>query len=98
MVVNASTQPSTQHNAFLFLHSLHRCSLNLSVYVQDLLFLFTFDLLIRLFFPSRRSRSVLAVRGQENGLDGTKAGGIAGRGTERGRRSRGRGRGGSFRC
>ncbi|XP_062385069.1 ubiquitin-associated protein 2-like isoform X7 [Sardina pilchardus] len=34
-------------------------------------------------------------RGQENGLDGTKAAGIAGRGTERGRRGRGRGRGGS---
>ncbi|XP_056596987.1 ubiquitin-associated protein 2-like isoform X4 [Triplophysa dalaica] len=36
-------------------------------------------------------------RGQENGLDGTKAGGIAGRGTERGRRGRGRGRGGAGR-
>ncbi|XP_010900363.2 ubiquitin-associated protein 2-like isoform X4 [Esox lucius] len=33
-------------------------------------------------------------RGQENGLDGGKAGGIPGRGTERGRRGRGRGRGG----
>lgn len=33
------------------------------------------------------------VRGQENGLDGAKAGGVAGRGTERGRRGRGRGRG-----
>lgn len=32
------------------------------------------------------------VRGQENGLDGGKAG-IAGRGAERGRRGRGRGRG-----
>ncbi|KAM4631139.1 ubiquitin-associated protein 2-like isoform 2-T3 [Polymixia lowei] len=32
-------------------------------------------------------------RGQENGLDGSKAGGLAGRGTERGRRGRGRGRG-----
>uniref|UniRef100_A0A6Q2XUE1 UBA domain-containing protein n=1 Tax=Esox lucius TaxID=8010 RepID=A0A6Q2XUE1_ESOLU len=32
-------------------------------------------------------------RGQENGLDGGKAGGIPGRGTERGRRGRGRGRG-----
>ncbi|XP_062867211.1 ubiquitin-associated protein 2-like isoform X2 [Trichomycterus rosablanca] len=31
-------------------------------------------------------------RGQENGLDGVKAGGVAGRGTERGRRGRGRGR------
>ena len=39
--------------------------------------------------------SVSSVRGQENGLDGTKTGGIAGRGTERGRRGRGRGRGGS---
>ncbi|XP_065143429.1 ubiquitin-associated protein 2-like isoform X12 [Paramisgurnus dabryanus] len=36
-------------------------------------------------------------RGQENGLDGTKTGGIAGRGTERGRRGRGRGRGGAGR-
>ncbi|XP_057211562.1 ubiquitin-associated protein 2-like isoform X2 [Triplophysa rosa] len=36
-------------------------------------------------------------RGQENGLDGTKAGGIAGRGTERGRRGRGRGRVGAGR-
>ncbi|KAG7325593.1 hypothetical protein KOW79_010518 [Hemibagrus wyckioides] len=36
-------------------------------------------------------------RGQENGLDGTKAGGVAGRGTERGRRGRGRGRGGAGR-
>ncbi|KAL0962539.1 hypothetical protein UPYG_G00341420 [Umbra pygmaea] len=33
-------------------------------------------------------------RGQENGLDGGKAAGLAGRGTERGRRGRGRGRGG----
>ncbi|KAK6327249.1 hypothetical protein J4Q44_G00028940 [Coregonus suidteri] len=33
-------------------------------------------------------------RGQENGLDGGKAAGIAGRGTERGHRGRGRGRGG----
>ncbi|XP_055731817.1 ubiquitin-associated protein 2-like isoform X4 [Salvelinus fontinalis] len=32
-------------------------------------------------------------RGQENGLDGGKAAGIAGRGTERGHRGRGRGRG-----
>uniref|UniRef100_A0A8C1GID5 Ubiquitin associated protein 2-like n=1 Tax=Cyprinus carpio TaxID=7962 RepID=A0A8C1GID5_CYPCA len=32
-------------------------------------------------------------RGQENGLDGAKAGGVAGRGMERGRRGRGRGRG-----
>ncbi|XP_056154082.1 ubiquitin-associated protein 2-like isoform X2 [Lampris incognitus] len=32
-------------------------------------------------------------RGQENGLDGSKASGVAGRGTERGRRGRGRGRG-----
>ncbi|CAL8298120.1 unnamed protein product [Lota lota] len=31
-------------------------------------------------------------RGQENGLDGSKVAGIAGRGTERGRRGRGRGR------
>ncbi|GAB5583920.1 ubiquitin-associated protein 2-like isoform X8 [Prionailurus iriomotensis] len=37
------------------------------------------------------------VRGQENGLDGTKSGGPSGRGTERGRRGRGRGRGGSGR-
>ncbi|XP_017336681.1 ubiquitin-associated protein 2-like isoform X1 [Ictalurus punctatus] len=36
-------------------------------------------------------------RGQENGVDGTKAGGIAGRGAERGRRGRGRGRGGAGR-
>lgn len=36
------------------------------------------------------------VRGQENGVDGTKAGGIAGRGAERGRRGRGRGRGGCY--
>ncbi|KAK3525146.1 hypothetical protein QTP86_019529 [Hemibagrus guttatus] len=36
-------------------------------------------------------------RGQENGLDGTKAGGVAGRGMERGRRGRGRGRGGAGR-
>ncbi|XP_072531666.1 ubiquitin-associated protein 2-like isoform X2 [Salminus brasiliensis] len=36
-------------------------------------------------------------RGQENGLDGSKAGGVAGRGTERGRRGRGRGRGGAGR-
>ncbi|XP_067112028.1 ubiquitin-associated protein 2-like isoform X9 [Osmerus mordax] len=36
-------------------------------------------------------------RGQENGLDGSKAAGIAGRGVERGRRGRGRGRGGSGR-
>ncbi|XP_051527707.1 ubiquitin-associated protein 2-like isoform X2 [Myxocyprinus asiaticus] len=36
-------------------------------------------------------------RGQENGLDGTKAGGVVGRGTERGRRGRGRGRGGAGR-
>ncbi|XP_053087203.1 ubiquitin-associated protein 2-like isoform X2 [Pangasianodon hypophthalmus] len=36
-------------------------------------------------------------RGQENGVDGTKAGGVAGRGTERGRRGRGRGRGGAGR-
>ncbi|XP_058609091.1 ubiquitin-associated protein 2-like isoform X3 [Onychostoma macrolepis] len=36
-------------------------------------------------------------RGQENGLDGAKAGGVAGRGTERGRRGRGRGRGGAGR-
>ncbi len=34
-----------------------------------------------------------SVRGQENGLDGAKAGGVAGRGMERGRRGRGRGRG-----
>ncbi|XP_036394591.1 ubiquitin-associated protein 2-like isoform X2 [Megalops cyprinoides] len=33
-------------------------------------------------------------RAQENGLDGAKAGGDSGRGTERGRRGRGRGRGG----
>uniref|UniRef100_A0A671PX90 Ubiquitin-associated protein 2-like n=1 Tax=Sinocyclocheilus anshuiensis TaxID=1608454 RepID=A0A671PX90_9TELE len=32
-------------------------------------------------------------RGQENGLDGAKASGVAGRGMERGRRGRGRGRG-----
>ncbi|KAM5256959.1 ubiquitin-associated protein 2-like isoform 2-T2 [Ctenodactylus gundi] len=37
------------------------------------------------------------VRGQENGLDGTKSGGPSGRGAERGRRGRGRGRGGSGR-
>lgn len=36
-------------------------------------------------------------RGQENGLDGLKTGGVAGRGTERGRRGRGRGRGGAGR-
>ncbi|XP_061110190.1 ubiquitin-associated protein 2-like isoform X2 [Conger conger] len=36
-------------------------------------------------------------RGQENGLDGGKAGGVSGRGTERGRRGRGRGRGGAGR-
>ncbi|XP_076865773.1 ubiquitin-associated protein 2-like isoform X11 [Brachyhypopomus gauderio] len=36
-------------------------------------------------------------RGQENGLDGAKAGAVAGRGTERGRRGRGRGRGGAGR-
>ncbi|XP_049332197.1 ubiquitin-associated protein 2-like isoform X7 [Astyanax mexicanus] len=36
-------------------------------------------------------------RGQENGLDGSKTGGVAGRGTERGRRGRGRGRGGAGR-
>ncbi|XP_051991567.1 ubiquitin-associated protein 2-like isoform X2 [Xyrauchen texanus] len=36
-------------------------------------------------------------RGQENGLDGAKASGVAGRGTERGRRGRGRGRGGAGR-
>ncbi|XP_062867235.1 ubiquitin-associated protein 2-like isoform X5 [Trichomycterus rosablanca] len=36
-------------------------------------------------------------RGQENGLDGVKAGGVAGRGTERGRRGRGRGRGAATR-
>ncbi|XP_051948678.1 ubiquitin-associated protein 2-like isoform X2 [Xyrauchen texanus] len=36
-------------------------------------------------------------RGQENGLDGAKAGGVVGRGTERGRRGRGRGRGGAGR-
>uniref|UniRef100_A0AAY4D9Y3 UBA domain-containing protein n=1 Tax=Denticeps clupeoides TaxID=299321 RepID=A0AAY4D9Y3_9TELE len=35
-------------------------------------------------------------RGQENGLDGTKISGVAGRGTERGRRGRGRGRGFTF--
>lgn len=35
----------------------------------------------------------VSVRGQENGLDGTKSGGPSGRGTERGRRGRGRGRG-----
>lgn len=34
----------------------------------------------------------IEVRGQENGLDGAKAG-VAGRGAERGRRGRGRGRG-----
>lgn len=34
----------------------------------------------------------IKVRGQENGLDGGKAG-VAGRGAERGRRGRGRGRG-----
>ncbi|KAJ7416542.1 ubiquitin associated protein 2 like protein [Willisornis vidua] len=43
--------------------------------------------------PPRRGR----VRGQENGLDGSKSGGSSGRGTERGRRGRGRGRGGSGR-
>lgn len=36
-------------------------------------------------------------RGQENGLDGAKASGVAGRGMERGRRGRGRGRGGAGR-
>ncbi|TRY74381.1 hypothetical protein DNTS_032061 [Danionella cerebrum] len=36
-------------------------------------------------------------RGQENGLDGAKAGGVVGRGAERGRRGRGRGRGGAGR-
>uniref|UniRef100_A0A671PNN6 Ubiquitin-associated protein 2-like n=1 Tax=Sinocyclocheilus anshuiensis TaxID=1608454 RepID=A0A671PNN6_9TELE len=36
-------------------------------------------------------------RGQENGLDGAKAGGVAGRGMERGRRGRGRGRSGAGR-
>ncbi|XP_047672746.1 ubiquitin-associated protein 2-like isoform X6 [Tachysurus fulvidraco] len=36
-------------------------------------------------------------RGQENGLDGTKVSGVAGRGMERGRRGRGRGRGGAGR-
>ncbi|KAM9434472.1 ubiquitin-associated protein 2-like isoform 2-T3 [Clarias gariepinus] len=36
-------------------------------------------------------------RGQENGVDGSKVGGVAGRGTERGRRGRGRGRGGAGR-
>ncbi|KAJ8273542.1 hypothetical protein GJAV_G00102790 [Gymnothorax javanicus] len=36
-------------------------------------------------------------RGQENGLDGAKFGGMTGRGTERGRRGRGRGRGGAGR-
>ncbi|XP_047672747.1 ubiquitin-associated protein 2-like isoform X7 [Tachysurus fulvidraco] len=35
-------------------------------------------------------------RGQENGLDGTKVSGVAGRGMERGRRGRGRGRGLEF--
>lgn len=39
---------------------------------------------------------LISVRGQENGLDGTKSGGPAGRGTERGRRGRGRGRGDQF--
>lgn len=38
----------------------------------------------------------ISVRGQENGLDGTKSGGPSGRGTERGRRGRGRGRGNQF--
>ncbi|XP_045439317.1 ubiquitin-associated protein 2-like isoform X16 [Pipistrellus kuhlii] len=61
--------------------------------------------------PSRRGRGAsrgrecthgaltkpTGVRGQENGLDGTKSGGPSGRGTERGRRGRGRGRGGSGR-
>lgn len=50
--------------------------------------------------PPRRGRGASRgreFRGQENGLDGTKSGGPAGRGTERGRRGRGRGRGGSGR-
>ncbi|XP_070969778.1 ubiquitin-associated protein 2-like isoform X18 [Oncorhynchus clarkii lewisi] len=45
---------------------------------------------------SRRGRGASRgreFRGQENGLDGGKAAGIAGRGTERGHRGRGRGRG-----
>ncbi|XP_066577635.1 ubiquitin-associated protein 2-like isoform X7 [Amia ocellicauda] len=50
--------------------------------------------------PPRRGRGASRgreFRGQENGLDGAKAGGPPGRGTERGRRGRGRGRGGSGR-
>ncbi|XP_036423051.1 ubiquitin-associated protein 2-like isoform X4 [Colossoma macropomum] len=49
---------------------------------------------------SRRGRGASRgreFRGQENGLDGAKTGGVAGRGTERGRRGRGRGRGGAGR-
>uniref|UniRef100_G1TP25 Ubiquitin associated protein 2 like n=1 Tax=Oryctolagus cuniculus TaxID=9986 RepID=G1TP25_RABIT len=45
--------------------------------------------------PPRRGRGASRgreFRGQENGLDGTKSGGPSGRGTERGRRGRGRGR------
>uniref|UniRef100_W5MLI2 Ubiquitin associated protein 2-like n=1 Tax=Lepisosteus oculatus TaxID=7918 RepID=W5MLI2_LEPOC len=50
--------------------------------------------------PPRRGRGASRgreFRGQENGLDGAKAGGPSGRGMERGRRGRGRGRGGSGR-
>ncbi|KAM4013952.1 LOW QUALITY PROTEIN: ubiquitin-associated protein 2-like [Anomaloglossus baeobatrachus] len=47
--------------------------------------------------PASDHVSPLAVRAQENGLEGGKSGGSSGRGTERGRRGRGRGRGGSGR-
>ncbi|XP_038624983.1 ubiquitin-associated protein 2-like [Tachyglossus aculeatus] len=50
--------------------------------------------------PPRRGRGASRgreFRGQENGVDGVKSGGLSGRGTERGRRGRGRGRGGSGR-
>ncbi|XP_078525022.1 ubiquitin-associated protein 2-like [Lissotriton helveticus] len=50
--------------------------------------------------PPRRGRGGSRgreFRGQENGLDYGKSGGLSGRGTERGRRGRGRGRGGSGR-
>ncbi|XP_066531776.1 ubiquitin-associated protein 2-like isoform X3 [Hoplias malabaricus] len=50
--------------------------------------------------PPRRGRGASRgreFRGQENGLDGAKAGGVLGRGSERARRGRGRGRGGAGR-
>lgn len=66
--------------------------LSTTVYIIHISFI-CLHVILTLHWPSV---FLISVRGQENGLDGTKSGGPSGRGTERGRRGRGRGRGDQF--